>query len=123
MNEKIFNIKYSKEKFFRAYAVLFKPFLFKATNKEIELLGELMYENYLRRDVKDLKDRFKLILDSDNRRIIEQRLGLTPATFRNNLHGLKSKGILTKDNQLKDIFLILPDKEFKLTFNFILTDE
>lgn len=120
--EKIITIKKSTEEFFRAYIEILRPFLNKLTNKEADILAEIVHQNYIKRDIKDKSDRFKLILDSDNRRLIEDKLGITSHTFRNALTSFKAKRLSNESNEIKDICLVIPDKNFKLVFNFIIED-
>lgn len=121
-NEKIFNIPVSKYKFFRGYIELLKPFLSGLTSKEADVVAELMYQNYLKQEIPNKTDRFKLILESSNRRLIEQKLEITSASFRNILCSLKTKKIIDDNNELRDIFLVLPDDTFTITFNFKFDD-
>lgn len=106
--------------FFRAYVELLKPFL-KLRNRQADLFAELLYENYLRSDIKDKSDRFKLILEQDNRKKIEERLGMTTAVFRNSLTILRNKKLLDKLNRIPDPYLAIPEKNnFELKFQFII---
>ncbi len=118
VNKRVFTLPTKEKEFFRYYIELIKPFLNKITNKEADILAELIYQNYLKKDIKNKIDRFKLILESSNRRKIENNLNISSSAFRNGLNSLKNRKILDDNNLIKDIFLIEPTDTFELTFNF-----
>ena len=120
--EKKFNITFNEnEKFYRAYVELLKPFLKGIRDREADVLAQLLYHNNARKEIVDKADRFKLILTPDSRRIIESKLNISTAIFRNALTGLRNKGILREDNTLSDTLLVYPvDKKIKLEFNFVI---
>lgn len=117
-------LRKGKRTFFRAYVELIRPFLKKIRTREADVLAELLYHNYMKADsVRNKEDRFKLILDHDSRRIMEDYLGISEAVFRNALSGLRQRGILLDDNTISDAYLIyeLPEDEmFTLKFTFVI---
>ena len=74
-------------------------------------------------DVKDIavKNRWKLILDYDNKKDIATDLNISVASLGNNLSSLRKKGIII-DNKVVSNLLVYPGKEFKLTFKFKVSD-
>lgn len=119
MTEKNFKLKCPKEKIYKGYIELIRPFLPKITNQEADVLGELIKQYNLKHNIVNNSDRFKLIFESSNRRKMEESLNMTSASFRNIIHYLKKKGLITEDNELREIFLIEFENEFKLSFNFL----
>lgn len=119
MTEKNFKLKCPKDKIYKGYVELIKPFLPKITNQEADVLGELIKQYNLKKDIENNSDKFKLIFESSNRRKMEQSLDITSASFRNIIHSLKKKKLITEDNELRELFLIIFENEFKLSFNFL----
>ena len=119
MTDKNFNLKCPKDKIYKGYVELIKPFLPKITNQEADVLGELIKQYNLKKDIENNSDKFKLIFESSNRRKMEQSLDITSASFRNIIHSLKKKKLITEDNELRELFLIIFENEFKLSFNFL----
>lgn len=114
-------IKKNKREFFRAYVEILRPFLKQIRKREADLFAELLYQNYIRAEIKNKIDRFKLILEQENRKKIEQYLGMTTAVFRNSLTILRKKGLVTEDNLIPDAYLLYPkENNFELKFNFII---
>lgn len=124
MTEKIYNIKLPEEKLLSSYIDLLKPFLKGISKQEADVLSCLMYESYKRRYIPSIEERFTLILESSNRRKIEEKLDITSASFRNLLTSLKKKNLLDDKNIPKQYFLFEPDSDgITLTFNLIVDEE
>lgn len=118
--EKILTLKKTRREFFRAYVEILKPFLKKLRSKDADVFAELLYQNSIKSDIKNKKDRFKLIFDADNRKEMEEHLKMSSQTFRNSLTNLRYRNLLEKDNTIPDLYLIVPDREkFALKFNFV----
>lgn len=116
---KEYNITSDKEEFFRKYVELIKPFLRGISGREADVFSSLLYHNYLKRDIINKVDRFKIIFDMDTRKTIEKDLGISTATFRNALSGLRQKKLIKLDGTIHDTYLIIPtDEEIALKFNF-----
>lgn len=119
MEEKIYTLPNvdSVEKRIEYYLTLIKPFLKGIREKELEVLKELLYLNYLKKDIPDIEDRFKLILSSSYRKQIEKKLNMSPASLRNCLTSLRTKRLLQKNNTLhQSLLLTLNQENFKLIF-------
>ena len=117
--DKVVPIKTKEAVFYRQYVELLNP-LIKLRPKELDLLAELLYHNNKLKDI-DIKNRWKLILDYDNKKDMATNLDMSVASLGNNLSYLRKKGIII-NNQVSNNFLVYPDKNFKLTFNFIIDD-
>lgn len=115
---KEFPININEREFFRAYIEMLKPFLKKIRDREADVFAELIYWNHKKREIRNKNDRFKLIMDPDCRRLIETKIGISTAIFRNALTGLRSRGLLLDDNTIHDTYLISPQDEVKLSFVF-----
>lgn len=103
----------------RAYVEIIKPFLKNITNRQADVLSELLYWNLIKSSIPDKKDRFKVIMGSEVREAIEAELNISTAVYRNALTGLRAKKILDKDNTVKDSLLVtLTEGRLSITFNF-----
>ena len=117
--EKEYPIKKKKKEFFRAYIEMIRPFLKGISNREADIFSEIIYQSFKRVEIKDKKDRFKLILSNEGRTEIEERLNISRATLRNGVCSLKAKGLIRQDNTIHDAYLIEPTGEkasIKFTF-------
>lgn len=118
---KVIPIKKNKREFFRAYVEILRPFLKQIRKREADLFAELLYQNYDKSEIKNKTDRFKLILEHDNRKKIEQYLNMSTAVFRNSLTVLRKKGLINDSNLIPDAYLLYPkENNFELKFNFII---
>ena len=113
--EKILPLRTTEKVFFRQYVEILDP-LIKLRDKELDVLAELLYYNNKLKDI-DIKNRWKLILDYDNKKDIANTLGISVASLGNNLSSLRKKGIIV-DNRVVANLLVHPGEEFKLTFKF-----
>tara|TARA_R110000796_G_scaffold2953_1_gene11310 strand:- start:11336 stop:11710 length:375 start_codon:yes stop_codon:yes gene_type:complete len=120
---KEFNLALKEREFFRAYIEMLKPFLKKIRDREADVFAELIYWNYKKRDIKNKNDRFKLIMDADCRKQIEEKIGISTAIFRNALSGLRQRGLLLDDNTINDVYLVTPEKKVTLSFIFNLSKD
>lgn len=90
--------------------------------KEIDILAEIMYQNYENRNIKDFDKRQIFIFSTKNRQAIVQNLGITAGTFNNYLKLLKKKKVITSDNKLLPFLNIIPEKEYELNFKFTINE-
>jgi len=118
--EKQYTIKKEARDFFRAYVEILKPFLKNIRDREADIFAEILYQNYQKREVGKI-DRFKLILSSEGRRTIEEKLNINSPVMRNALSSLKKKNLIREDNTIHDAYLVYPEKDKKnsITFSFI----
>ena len=118
--EKILPLKTSEKVFFRQYVQILNP-LIKLRDKELDVLAELLYHNNKLKSI-DIKNRWKLILDYDNKKDIANDLDMSVASLGNNLSSLRKKGIIV-NNKVVSNLLVHPGKEFKLTFKFSVSED
>lgn len=90
--------------------------------KEIEMLAEIMHQNYENRNIKDYNKRQIFIFSTENRHVMMENLGVTAGSFNNYLKLLKKKGVITKDNKLLPFLNIIPEKEYSLDFKFSINE-
>ena len=120
--EKEIKITTDKRKFFRQYVEVLKP-ICNVRDREADVLAQLLYQSYLRKDINNLKDRFKLVFDYDTKIKIQEDTNMTTAVFRNCISQLRKKGIIGKDNVILSQYLINPDdKTFSVKYNFIIKE-
>ena len=89
----------------------------KLTDKEMELLTEIIYLYYQLRDKYDEAIADKLIFDSDNRSIVKKNVNnMSDPIFQNYLSNLRKKNVI-KDGKLAKVF-IPPSSNFNLIISF-----
>jgi hypothetical protein len=113
-----FNIKKDVRHCYRIYVAIIKPFLRGIRDREADVFAELLYFNYIKKDIPDVKDRFKIILDGDIRKEIIKYLGISDDVYRNMLTSLRKRELITRDNTINEIYFMYPTKgEFSINFN------
>ena len=113
----------TEREIFRAYVELISPFLRGLRNRESDVFAELLYRYYLKKDVRNPRDRFALVLNSDSREDMAEVLGMSQAVLRNAISSLRKKGILKGDNSIADVYLLdLSKKKLNLSFLFTVSE-
>lgn len=107
--------------FFRLWLVFLQPF-HKMTDSQMDIVSFLLYERYkLKLKIKDEEYIDELLLTSDNRKKLKERMGYaTNQVLSNALNKLREKGVL-KGNSINRALLPNIEDEpdnFKLVFNF-----
>lgn len=113
--EKVIPITTTKERFFRQYVELLNPIL-ALRGKELDVLAKLLYCNNEKQYIKP-QDRWINIFSYDNKVSMRSDLGLSDASFANNLSSLRKKGVIV-NNRVVDGILVYPGKENKFSLNF-----
>jgi hypothetical protein len=119
MEEKVFKIPKldTEEKRINCYLEIMKPFLKGIRKTELNILVELIKANQLKKTIPDVKDRFKVIFSTENRKEMENNMGISSAVFRNGLTDLRAKRLLLKDNILHPLLMLdFEEKEIKISF-------
>jgi len=119
--EKIVPLKSKESKFFRQYVEILNPIILRMRSKELDVLSELLSHNNKLKHI-DLKNRWKLILDYDNKKEIAEKLKISIESFGNILTALRKKGVII-DNQVISYLLVYPDSDFNLTFKFSIEND
>lgn len=121
-NTNVKRIKTDVKQMFTYWLVFLKPY-HNLRQKEIEALSTFLYYRYkLSEEVlnQDLVD--KLLFSQDVRKNIMKELNVTNiSVFNNLLTALRNKGVITRDNKIKDVLIpnFTPGSDnFKLVFNF-----
>jgi len=104
----------------RVYVELINPFLRGLRNREADVFAEILYQYYLKKGIKNTRDKFALIFNSDSREEMAETLGMSQAVLRNAISSLRKKGILKKDNSISEVYLVDLSKK-KLNLSFIFT--
>lgn len=105
----------------KAYTHTIKPFLKGLRPREVDVFSEILYQYYLRKDIKNPKDRFMLIFNAESRAEIAKNINMTSATFRNAISSLKRKNLIKADNTIANAYLIdIDDGKLELVFVFTL---
>jgi hypothetical protein len=113
--EKSISITTDKAKFFRQYLELVNPMI-KLRGRELDVMAELLFHNNELKGIPH-KQRWQLILNYESKTEIRSKLQMSDASLNNNLSALRKKGILSNDGVVKN-FLVYPDENCKLSFNF-----
>jgi len=115
-------IKTTKIRFHREILDIIKslPPLNKLTNRELELLAEIMKQYQDNSDVP--KDQRKyIIFSAENRHAIQDNLKISKGNMNTYLVKLRKYKLLTKDNNLSPV-LDIPYGEFDIDIKFKLND-
>jgi predicted transcriptional regulator len=84
-------------------------------------LSEILVLNYRKREI-PVEDRINIILSKKERKALEKRLHITDQVVRYSIHNLRKAGIIT-DKGLSKVVAIIPDKDFRLSFNFKIAED
>lgn len=90
--------------------------------KEVDMLAEIMCQNYENRGIENYDKRQMFIFSTANRQVMMKNLGVTQGSFNNYLKQLKKKKLVSKDNKLLPFLNIIPEKEYSLDFKFSINE-
>lgn len=85
--------------------------------KEVEVLAEIMLQNYIFKDI-DKQKRHIMIFSTENRGIMQKDLDMKFGSFNDYLSRLRKKGIITQDNKLMPFLDITPKDNYEFTLKF-----
>lgn len=98
--------------------------LFKLSGKQAETLAEILFQNYrFRNIVTETKYRWITVFDVENRRVMQDNIGIGDRNFCNFLTALRKKNIL-RGIEIDERFIVYPNVteegvvEFDLRFKF-----
>lgn len=124
----------SPRTFYRQFIEILQPML-KLRKREADVFAELLYHNYLRRDIRNDQDRFRLVFDISTREKIGKYLGvrdpktgesiqpLSNAVIQQALGGLRKKNLI-EGIKIRDSYTIDPTSGvFSLTFKFVVDEQ
>lgn len=105
-------------KFYRQCIELMQPIL-KLRKREADVLAELLYFNYMKRDIANPTDRATLVFGTGTRKLIQERLKISNPVIQQALGGLRRKKMVSGIN-IRPFLMIEPNEGvFSLTFNFV----
>lgn len=104
--------------FYEQYVSILKN-IFSLTNKQAMVLAEILYQNWLFKEVINDKElRWRAVFDSQNRKQMQENIDFYGSNFSNCLTDLRKKNIL-KGQMVDDNLVVFPKgNEFKLLFSF-----
>ena len=114
-------LKVSINNFYNTLLILMRkfPYIRDLRPKEMEVLAEIMLQNYNNRSIKDFNKRQIVIFSTEGRELMRNNLRLKAVQFNNYIKVLKQKNVLTKDNRLVPFFDIVPaGNAYSLDFKF-----
>ena len=85
--------------------------------KEINVLAEILLQNYKYRDL-EFNKRQLLIFSTEIRKEMWTNLGMNRGTLYNYLCKLRKKGVLTEYNQILPFLNIIPEDKYEFTILF-----
>lgn len=86
-------------------------------DRELDVLAEIMYQNYENRNIKDFNKRQILIFSTETRLLMQENLGMKEGSFNDYLSKLRRKGVI-KDNKLLGFLNIIPEGNYSFNINF-----
>jgi hypothetical protein len=89
--------------------------------KEIDVLAEIMLQNYQYKDL-PFNKRHLLIFSTENRVTMHKNLNIKFGSFNDYLSRLKRKQVITKDNKLMPFLNIIPGNEYEFTIKFMIDE-
>ena len=92
--------------------------IIKLREKELDVLGQLLYSNNELKHIEE-ENRWIIIMSYENKKKMQDIIGLSSAYWDNCCTELRKKGIL-KNNKVEKNFLFYPDKNIKVIFDFII---
>ncbi len=117
-------IKIKSNQFFRVLLDVIDKFppIKGLMKREMDVLAELMYQNYLNKDITDFNRRQIFIFSKENRGTMRDRLEMSEGSFNDYLCRLRRKHVVTKDNKLMQFLNIIPDGKYEFKINFDIND-
>jgi hypothetical protein len=107
--------------FYRRYLELLQPML-RLRKREADVLAELLYHNYLKRDITNEDDRAELVFHISTRRKIQEYLKISNPVIQQALGGLRKKELI-KGIKFRNFVVVEPeDGVFSLTFKFVVQE-
>lgn len=112
-------LRTTENKFYRQILEVLKSFppINKLKPKEMDLLAEFMKQNADNMSLPKNKRRI-IMFSTENRKEIQEKLGMSQAYFNNNLSILRKYGLITKDNDILPLLDIPKHKEFSIEVKF-----
>jgi len=112
-------LRTNRNRFYREVLEVLKSFppINKLRPKELDLLAEFMKQNAENKDIPPNKRRI-ILFSTENRKVIQDKLGMSQAVFNNNLFGLRKYGLITKDNDLLPLLDIPEQDNFFIEIKF-----
>lgn len=112
-------LRTTKSKFYRQVLEVLKSFppINKLRPKEMDLLAEFMRQNAENKDLPRNKRRI-ILFSTENRKEIQDKLGMSQAFFNNNLSVLRKYGLISKDNDLIPLLDIDDIEGFSIEISF-----
>ena len=117
-------IKSNIRDFYRSLLFLMHNFapINKLLPKEIEVLAEIMYQNYLNKDIVQNK-RNIIIFSTENRVAMRNNLGMNEQGLNDYISRIRKKGIITKNNELLPFLNIIPtDNKYEMLIKFSINE-
>ena len=117
-------IKTNISNFFKALLLLMNKFppIRGLRPKEMDVLAEIMLQNYENRNIEDFVKRQRFIFSTANRVEMRERLGISEGSLNDYLAKLKKKGVVTRDNQLLRFLDIIPYGSYDFNIKFTINE-
>ncbi len=116
-------IKVSINNFFKMLLTMMNKFppIRGLRERELDVLAEIMLQNYENRSITDFNKRQILIFSTENRIKMQERLNMKEGSFNDYMSKLRRKGVI-KDNKLLPFLNILPEGKYSFNINFTINE-
>lgn len=112
-------LRTTEDRFYRQVLEVLKSFppINKLRPKELDLLAEFMKQNADNRALSKGQRRI-ILFSTENRRLIQDKLEMSQASFNNNLSVLRKYGLITKDNDILSLLDVDYSNKFSIEIKF-----
>ena len=119
----ILTIETSKRKYFRQMLELLKsiPPISNLTKANIDVLAELLYYNYMYKNI-DIVIRHKILFDYETKVKIREFLNINAASLDNIFTSLRKKGFINSRGLVSDLGIDPDKRDIDLLFKFKIND-
>ena len=116
-------IKVNINNFYKTLLLLMHrfPLLRELRERELDVLAEIMFQNYDNRAIKDFDKRQLVVFSQESKTKMCTRLGLAEANLNDYFSKLRKKGVI-QGKKLIPFFNILPDKEYNFNIKFLINE-
>jgi len=116
-------IKVNINNFYKTLLLLMHrfPMLRDLRERELDVLAEIMLQNYENRNIKDFNKRQLVIFSHENKAKMCERLHLGEGNLNDYLSKLRKKGVIS-GKKLIPFLNIIPDKQYSFNINFIINE-
>ena len=102
---------------YRMYVELILPLLNNTRKRSADVFSQLLYFNYLKREIKSDEDRFDIIFSTKYKNMIKENLNISDAVLQNCLTELR-KNKLIVDNKISNNYMVYPNSNDEIIVEY-----